>query len=526
MEQGDILDPGLTEPRRDRFGRYLIVPPGGGKPQSYQRATTFADLLDDRYHLELWKMRQVATGLAGRPDLIAQLATTETTDKKTINRVCQEAMDAVGSGAAATLGTALHKATELADLNQPVPAMFATQVARYTAALEAAQVEVLVDHVEQVVVHEPLQIAGTFDRVVRIGDQLYIADLKTGSSIEWSARGFSIQLGLYATATTWYDWRSETHQEPLPVSQERAVVIHLPASGDTCTLHWLDISAGIAAQEPAAWVRNWRKRKDLYHGTVEPGTPAGTPLEVQSHEANTTSPDVTGDPTESQEEPNRLAERVKTVLDQLPKTGSAASKDLASRWPHGTPGPARSDQWTWEHITKIEQTLELDLHLNPTVDLDLNPTLPQTDTNPTPTPVSPPPGGQADRDQCDLIIHKTAALDNTDTEILRGWITQATRRTVRWDHQTYRSNRRLQACTLALELIERLYEHDQQDNNQTPINLCLRLAREGTDPHADQWPIGVQLGTMTLEQLQLATRIATLGKISINTDGEYQITEW
>ena len=29
--------------RRDRYGRYLVVPPGGGKPTGYTRATTVAE---------------------------------------------------------------------------------------------------------------------------------------------------------------------------------------------------------------------------------------------------------------------------------------------------------------------------------------------------------------------------------------------------------------------------------------------------------------------------------------------------
>ena len=39
-----LTDLPVTKPewRRDQYGRYLIVPPGGGKPEGYTRVTTVA----------------------------------------------------------------------------------------------------------------------------------------------------------------------------------------------------------------------------------------------------------------------------------------------------------------------------------------------------------------------------------------------------------------------------------------------------------------------------------------------------
>ncbi len=51
----DALQP--TEPPRDRYKRYLIAPRDGGKAKAYTRAATVAEVLDDRYNLELWKTR-------------------------------------------------------------------------------------------------------------------------------------------------------------------------------------------------------------------------------------------------------------------------------------------------------------------------------------------------------------------------------------------------------------------------------------------------------------------------------------
>ena len=252
-----------AQPKRDRYGRPLIVPRGGGKPKAYTRPTTIADTLDDRHNLELWKMRQVTLGLVARPDLIARAATTDPTDKSTLNGIASDALDAAGSSAAANLGTAIHAAIEQVNRGQEPPPMFADAVAVYRKALERHGVEVDPDHVEQFCVNELVSAAGTFDMRVKVDGKWYIADLKTGSSVEWSGRSFAIQLAIYAGATSYYDCATDTHSDPAEVDQDRALIVHLPAGGDTCTLHWLDIAAGRDALNHAMWVRRWRQNKDL-----------------------------------------------------------------------------------------------------------------------------------------------------------------------------------------------------------------------------------------------------------------------
>ncbi len=45
------------EPKRDRWGRYLIVPTAGGKARSHTRVTTFAKSIADTYNLTEWAKR-------------------------------------------------------------------------------------------------------------------------------------------------------------------------------------------------------------------------------------------------------------------------------------------------------------------------------------------------------------------------------------------------------------------------------------------------------------------------------------
>ena len=251
------------EPKRDRFGRYLIVPRGGGKAQAYTRATTIAETLDDRYNLELWKMRQVALGLAQRPDLLAQAAAHTAEDKKTLNDVCKQAMDAAAAMSGANMGTALHKIIERHTTGTlgDCPEMFADRLDAFRSATEGLTFRR--DLVERVAVLDRHLIAGTFDMAVEIDGRLYVADFKTGSGVDFGARGFAVQLAIYANASSLYDYATEQHSDAPGFDLDRAIVIHLPAEGGPCELHWLDIAAGAEALEHAMWTRAWRKRRDL-----------------------------------------------------------------------------------------------------------------------------------------------------------------------------------------------------------------------------------------------------------------------
>ena len=82
---------------RDRWGRPLITPVGGGKARAYTRVTTFAGTLEDSFGLGLWQQRMVALGLTMRKDLLLQVAahnTDSAEDKATLNRICENAKQA------------------------------------------------------------------------------------------------------------------------------------------------------------------------------------------------------------------------------------------------------------------------------------------------------------------------------------------------------------------------------------------------------------------------------------------------
>ena len=164
-----ILDD-LTElpVRRDRWGRYLVLPEGGTKPVGYTRATTVAKALDDSGGLLNWGKRMVALGLAQRPDLVALVSTTSNADKKTLDDICERAAEAGGATIRRDLGTALHGMLEKSwtDPTFVAPDPYGSDVRAVHDPLATARLRVVDGYAERMIVHDRFQIAGTFDLLV------------------------------------------------------------------------------------------------------------------------------------------------------------------------------------------------------------------------------------------------------------------------------------------------------------------------------------------------------------------------
>jgi hypothetical protein len=250
--------------RRDRYGRPYIIPPGGGKPVTYTRATTVADTLDDRVNRELWKMRQVAVGLADRPDLLLAV-TAHRDEKKRLDKICEQALEAAKGSAGATTGTAIHALTELIDRGQDLPVVPDAARADLEAYRAGAQ-HMRVLAVEQMVVLDDEQVAGTADRIVEVDGRRYIADLKTGSTVDFSWGSIAQQLAIYSRGLA-YDPATGA-REPTGVDQDRAIVVHLPAGRAQCHLWWVRIDHGWEAARLALRVRAYRRH--ARSGLAEP----------------------------------------------------------------------------------------------------------------------------------------------------------------------------------------------------------------------------------------------------------------
>lgn len=256
--------------RRDRWGRPYVVPEAGGRAIPYTRCTTFVGCVEDKYLLGLWQQRHVAKGIAAHDDLIAAVRDKDPDDKDGLNFLVGEAKERAGANDASRRGTYMHTVTEAADRGMdpgkvelptlstgPLdPSAYIADLAAYLEATEPFKMLA----VEAFLVHDPLKVGGTTDRIVQYQGRRYIADLKTGDSVDFSALTISAQLAMYARSRP-YDHVTAQRLDPHGCELDRGIVIHLPFGQARCDLYWVDLLAGWEAVMVARDVRAARQRK-------------------------------------------------------------------------------------------------------------------------------------------------------------------------------------------------------------------------------------------------------------------------
>lgn len=257
--------------RRDRWGRYLVTPPDGGKPVGYQRATTLAKMLEDTSNLTRWSARMTLLGAAQRPDIIASVLAADPSDRKTLDKLAEQAKEHGGANVRRDLGTAVHKFLELAhaDATYTVPEPYTADIAAIQRVLDDAGFDVVPEYSERILVVDSIQVAGMCDMVLRRRSDglLFIADLKTGSSVQYGALGWAVQLSIYSQADNIYeqgqaDDGSDDRRLPMPtVDRSAAFIIHCEPQSGSAQLHQLTIGAEFV--DLAVAVREVRKRRDL-----------------------------------------------------------------------------------------------------------------------------------------------------------------------------------------------------------------------------------------------------------------------
>ena len=254
---------------RDRWGRPLIIPPGGGTPAPYARVSTLAKALDDTSNLTAWRGRMVALGMALEPSLVdrAVAVANRCTDpvrdgKRDLDAVVRSATERAGASTAADTGTALHELTEVLDRGDAlrvIPERWMGHLDAYQRA--TACLDVL--DIETFVVNDAVTAAGTFDRLVRLPDgRVVVADYKTGRHDASYPSGVTTQIATYARGHR-YDPATGTRSPIHPdLVASTGLLIHQPASGDgTCRLYLLDLTVGWEQARMAAEVARIRKRK-------------------------------------------------------------------------------------------------------------------------------------------------------------------------------------------------------------------------------------------------------------------------
>lgn len=283
---------GQPEPDRDQWGRYKIQ--GAG----YTRATTFAKLGSSTYALGEWNERMLIKGLVLRPDLLAMAHSLDVKrDKNTLNKIADDAQEYAGNKVAANIGTAYHSFTERLDAGlctlDDVPAQWRTRCRQYVDALALYGLTTRPEWMERTTavradqVSAPVGVAGTLDRIFQEPDgTLVIGDLKTSSNIEYSWSEIAVQLALYAHGVNThglFDWNTKTWSGPAmdqKVRTDYAIVMHLPADGDGCTLYKVDLIRGWEFAQVSGLVQARQKAKNVAVEMVPPPRPAPLPQTV------------------------------------------------------------------------------------------------------------------------------------------------------------------------------------------------------------------------------------------------------
>jgi len=247
---------------RDRWGRPTI------DGRTYTRVSTLAKVLDDTRALLDWNARQAVVGLARSHDLIALAATTDPSDKTTLNKIVAQAKERAASTAAASIGTATHTATELLDRGDSIdglPEAIQRDAHAYREAVTARGLHPLA--AETFVVCDEVNAAGTFDRLYAGPSRVLIGDIKTSGNPDthkYAGLAWAIQLAVYAHAKPWLPGRGVVEWADLGLPEpdkERGVVIHVVQGTGEVRLHSVDLAAGWVAAKLADDVLAVRKVK-------------------------------------------------------------------------------------------------------------------------------------------------------------------------------------------------------------------------------------------------------------------------
>lgn len=286
------------EGNRDQWDRPKIVKPNG-KEWGYRRASSYGSPLEYEGGLTAWKLRQVARGVAHSEVLQLEVTRAEVdldsggdaakrAKKKFDERdtgIVARAMDEVGSGDKAAVGTAMHAVYERLDLGLDpgvVPPAYRADLEAYrtltSGLFETASVE-------EIIVEDEFEVAGTYDRCLRLLAELPVeiggkvvevlpqgavigGDVKTSQTMDFAGPKFGCQCREYFFGTPWNPvtrtrmaWEDDDarcgwgHAAP---RRDWAVILHVPSGQGVASLHWVNLAEASVACAQAAESYRWR----------------------------------------------------------------------------------------------------------------------------------------------------------------------------------------------------------------------------------------------------------------------------
>lgn len=258
----------------------------GSREKTYRRVTSYIDVLEDKSSIQAWCERMVLIGCAIDPAFLRGVLEVEadtTAGRGELNRRAQAAKDVGGANRKSDKGSHLHELSEAIDRGESLPVGIGADDYRDMEAYRLGTHGLFhIRHMEELVVHEDLGVAGTPDRIsqwcgpgdlvapdgtVIDRDELLITDLKTGR-VDYGQLKMAMQLAIYS--------RSDLHiagshaRAPLgPVNQKWGIIMHLAAGSGVLDLYWADLTAGWAAVELAGLVHEARRNGKAALSLVE-----------------------------------------------------------------------------------------------------------------------------------------------------------------------------------------------------------------------------------------------------------------
>lgn len=284
--------------RRDRWGRALLVPAGGGKADrtAYTSMSTLAGMLTDTSALHTWEKRLLVRGLGGRPDLVALAAALapltgdseyDRISNADADSIIERALDFAGRDVKADWGTAVHAFTDPnADRSRIPTRQMASDIEAYDHAMAGSRQTMS----EQFVANDALMAAGSFDGTYSfMGWDHVLGDKKTG---KFKPLQCAIQLAGYRDGDLYDIHTDERHEWPDGVSRDVAVTIHIPYGEHTCSVYRIDLGLGRELAALAAEVRDKRRWENkgsdkVLSSPIEPRALAYAHLEKMVRQAST-----------------------------------------------------------------------------------------------------------------------------------------------------------------------------------------------------------------------------------------------
>lgn len=468
---------------RDRWGRPLVSDPNGGpKPIPYGRPSSFGDMIADKYNLQLWGKRQVAYGMAHTPSLVARAMALTADDKKAWNQLAEDALTAAKSNERADIGTALHRIIERQIAGEDVELVepYAADVRAFWDCLTTTGFKI---HQlngrpmsEVKCVNDDWQLAGTFDLVLEGPDgTYYIADLKTGASLDFGHIGYAVQLAVYRDSFM-YDCASGVRSDMPLMHALTGIIVHLPAGEGRCSLMDVDLERGREMARLCAAVRDVRKVKTI----------SARPM----YAPDPVDPELIHSP-----EMHSLLGRIDAI-----KADEAAFLALRTLWPAGVPTQKDAAQWTAAHVEAITAVVVI-------VERDHSmPFMPEPFEKPATTlnVAEPEPAvdveGPRNEVLAAILQDRITALPQEARDVLNGWAFEANASGSALSLKQLPSERRCQIvriCVAALDTVDDI-------NDKMRGFLELNLGAERVQPG---FTTGAVLGSLTLSE---ASRLAEI----------------